>query len=420
MPTVTSVTSHFPSAVEGFTTTLASTISSGATTVPLNSVSGYTNGATVVMVVEPTSTTAKQAFTGVVDTAGVQITSVIWTEGTNQSHAAGSTVVDYVTATHMSMVTKGLLVAHNQDGTIKNNAITSAAQITDGVIGNAEMATAVKPITLFDETSTDFVASGCVWSGDSYGSTRAASMTSGVIYVDGNRVTVSAVTARTFTASKDTYIDVGTDGTVDYSEVSNNAASPALAASHIRIGIIITGASSIANAGSVNQGELDKVLPIASSVAYSVTDSLGNLICNRSSNPTLIGYKQITSGFNTSTTGNGTAITGLSCPVIIPTGGRKIKITSHCYAATTNGSAAASASIYLWESSVGGTSFGGAQLGGVSNESTNGQLTAVGHTFATAGLHTYLPSAQTNTGTATLNANSGTPYLPIFISVELE
>lgn len=120
---VTNVVSHFPSAENGFTTTLASTISSGATTVPLNSVAGYTNGEVVVFVIDPSDATKKQTFTGIVDTAGVQITSVVWTAGTNQAHAGGATVVDYATATHISMVTKGLLVEHNQDGT--HNDVTA-------------------------------------------------------------------------------------------------------------------------------------------------------------------------------------------------------------------------------------------------------------------------------------------------------
>lgn len=133
---VTNVVSHFPSAENGFTTTLASTISSGATTVPLNSVAGYTNGEVIVFVIDPSDATKKQTFTGIVDTAGVQITSVVWTAGTNQAHAGGATVVDYATATHISMVTKGLLVEHNQDGTHGDvNAdsldVSGAANLTD-------------------------------------------------------------------------------------------------------------------------------------------------------------------------------------------------------------------------------------------------------------------------------------------------
>ena len=136
MATVSSVIKHFPSAEEGFTTQLASSISSGATTVPLNSVSGYANGEVVAFVVDPTDASKKQAFTGTVDTAGVQITNVVWTEGSNQTHTAGATVVDYATATHISMVSKGILVEHNQDGThsdITADSITADTATFDSI-----------------------------------------------------------------------------------------------------------------------------------------------------------------------------------------------------------------------------------------------------------------------------------------------
>lgn len=129
--TVASVTKYFPSAQDGFTTTLASTVSSGATSVQLNSVAGYSNGQVVVLIVDPSSATAKQCFTGTVDTSGVQITGVVWTSGSNQAHSLGATVVDYETATHWSMVAKGLLVAHEQTGVHKSGAAYPAPTISD-------------------------------------------------------------------------------------------------------------------------------------------------------------------------------------------------------------------------------------------------------------------------------------------------
>lgn len=129
---VTSVTSHFPSAQNGFTTTLASTISSGAGTVPLNSVAGYTNGQTAVFVVDPTDVSKKQTFTGVIDTSGIQVTGVVWTAGTNQAHTGGATIVDYATATHISMITKGILKFANQDGTLLTSAVRAALNLDSG------------------------------------------------------------------------------------------------------------------------------------------------------------------------------------------------------------------------------------------------------------------------------------------------
>jgi len=129
--TVASVVKHFPSAQNGFTTTLASSISSGAATVPLNSVAGYSNGEVAVFIVDPADASKKQTFTGTIDTAGVQVTGVVWTAGTNVAHSAGATVVDYAAATHISMMTKGLLVEHLQTGI---HALTSSATLTSSKV----------------------------------------------------------------------------------------------------------------------------------------------------------------------------------------------------------------------------------------------------------------------------------------------
>lgn len=150
---VTSVTNHFPSAENGFSTSTSASVSSGATTVQLNSVAGYDNGEVVVFVIDPTDATKKQTFTGIVDTAGTQITNVVWTAGTNQTHALGATVVDYATATHISMISKGLSVSLNQDGTLKTNSVTTA-NITDGNVTNAKIATGV--ITNDKRSSTNW------------------------------------------------------------------------------------------------------------------------------------------------------------------------------------------------------------------------------------------------------------------------
>lgn len=175
----------------------------------------------------------------------------------------------------------------------------------------------------------NFVESGCVWSGDAYASTLNASMTSGFVWIAGKRLTVAAVTARAFTASKDTYIDLSDngDGTAafTYTAATNNAASPTLAANSVRLGIIITGVTNIVAAASVNQGQEDRILPIASSISYAVTDSLGNLICPRDPNRKVLGYRRIVADFTTSSAAS-VQVTGLSVPVIVPTG-RKIKIT---------------------------------------------------------------------------------------------
>lgn len=131
---VSAVTKHFPSAENGFATTTAGTVAEGATTVTLNSVSGYSDGEVVVFIIDPEDPDKKQEFTGTIDTGGVQVTGVVWTGGTNQSHLVGATVVDYPSAAHVSMISKGLLVEHNQDGT--HSDISADSVDVDSLIVN--------------------------------------------------------------------------------------------------------------------------------------------------------------------------------------------------------------------------------------------------------------------------------------------
>lgn len=278
------------------------------------------------------------------------------------------------------------------------------------------MATAAQPETRFSDSFFDHVAAGCVWTGDSLGSTRAASMTAGVAFIGGKRLVIAAVTARTFTASKDTYIDLDTTGTPQYTEVANNAASPALTAGYLRIGIIVTGATTIAAAGSVNQGQETMVLPIASSIPYAVTDSLGNLICPRDPNRKVLGYKQIIADYNTTSNASSNALTGLSASVTIPAG-RTIKITafvSSLLIATTGDYAI----LTIWDGTVGS----GTQLSRslMAANATNAELgmTCFAKTTPSAGAKTYNVGLYNTTGARSLSARAGSTY-PASILVEL-
>lgn len=389
--------------------TLNGGIDDNDTTITLNNVTNIPTDTAVTCVIDRVDSsgnktpTLREIVTGIV--SGSTLTQVVrGVDGTTaQAHSSGA-VVEFVLAGDMwNDLIDLILTEHNQSGghtaisltshidvndsstairdtsdnellkfektasavnevTVKNAATGNAPRMSASggdtnvnlslrgkgtgkpVVGAAEI-----PIYLFD-----FVASGCVWSGDSYGSTLAASMTSGVIVINGNPLTVAAVTARAFTASKDTYIDASDngDGTVllTYTEVTNNAASPALAANSVRIGIIVSGASNIAAVGSVNQGQENKVLPIASSIPYQVTDSLGNLICPRDPQRRTLGYRQRTSGVFTTTSGTNVQLTELSVPIIVPTG-RKIRIIAYCPYITNSGAGQISY-MNIWEGVV--------------------------------------------------------------------
>ena len=149
---VTSVVNHFPRANEGFITTIAgANVSSGGVVAQLASVAGLTNGSVFSGIIEPGQAN-QQVFTGIVDTAGSQITDVVWTRGTNTVHPIGSTVVDYITGTYINMITKGILVAHNQDGTLK--AISAPSATISGAVSVGTTLNVTGATTLSDVTMT--------------------------------------------------------------------------------------------------------------------------------------------------------------------------------------------------------------------------------------------------------------------------
>lgn len=257
------------------------------------------------------------------------------------------------------------------------------------------------------EQSLDFVASGLVWTGNSYGGSLIASMTAGVIYISGIRLAISAVVSRAFTANRDTYIDIANNGVISYTEVNNNLASPALAANSVRIAIVVTGAS-VANVGAINQGQIGKLLPIASSTPYSVTDSLGNIICPRDPNRKLLGYRQLIAIPATITTATADVV-GLSVPVIVPEG-RKVKISiSIPQVYGTNGSRF-----------NGNIAEGATVLNSVYHHIDSNGVSAYWDavTDPTVGLHTYKLAASLTTGTATIFSDTSTAQASIKIELE--
>lgn len=119
---VSSAAKYFPTAQDGFTTTLNGGISSGAATVPLASTGSYSNDDIVVLTIEPGTSGKEQVFTGVMDVGGSQVTSVVWTKGSNVPHSSGVTISEYVSATHQALNAAGWRIAHNDDGTHKSGA----------------------------------------------------------------------------------------------------------------------------------------------------------------------------------------------------------------------------------------------------------------------------------------------------------
>lgn len=165
------------------------------------------------------------------------------TSGTLTLEARNSTKREIITYTGVSGTTL-TGVARGQGGTTatthSRNALVEMNLTAEDL--TAALAVPNDIITRFDETIGDHVASGCIWTDDTG---LNADMSAGVVYINGIRLEVDAVSDHTFTASRDTYIDIGDNGTLDYNEESNGAAAPAIAASHLRLAKVITDGSDI-------------------------------------------------------------------------------------------------------------------------------------------------------------------------------
>lgn len=366
-----------------YSATLSGDITSGTLTIGVSTVPTPTAG---ILVIDPDSTTSREVI--LYTTKGAS-TVTCPSDGRGYS---GSTAAAHLQGTSVIMAPVDKWFTALASGELSSDPLRT-------------------------ELFFDYVASGCVWSGDAYASTRAASMTSGVIYIAGKRLTLVAVSARTFTASKDTYIDASdnSDGTalLTYTEVTNNAASPALATNNVRVGIIVTGATTIAAAGSVNQGQETIVLPIASSIPYTTTDSLGNLICPRDPQRKTLGYRQIITTASVTTPTTAAAIPGLTIPVIIPAG-RKARVSLRCGILSNSGANFTTFGICVTSASDGNR----VQTGNMdTGTAINGAAQAVDYIVTgTGSLSTYVAYGRAAAGNVTYN---GSATSPDYIMVEL-
>lgn len=404
-------------------TTLTALRAVAATSISCGALTGWPTATAVHFIIYTTDVNGNKVAGSQIDCKGIvsgtTIGSIVYKAGTDNGNSIGAVVEAAPTAAWANDMADGIAAQHNQDGT--HAIVTATSLTTTGTIQGATLIStgdiqrrSISTETIDSERTFDFVASGCVWSGDSYGATRAASMTAGTVYISGRRVTVALVTARTFTASKDTYIDVDNTGTITYTEVTNNAASPALTAGNIRLGVIVTAAGSIAAAGSVNQGQENIVLPIASSTPYAVTDSLGNLICSRDPNRRILGYRQAIAN-QTTTSGTYADITGLTVPVIIPAG-RKVKIEIRIPNGF-NGTSGSGGGVTVNDVTAGTVLSEATDVSFGANAGFNLNPSAI-YTASASGARTFKGQVKMYGAASTFNVN-GVATGPVFISVEL-
>lgn len=206
-------------------------------------------GETITIISEATAVD----FAGHVDGSNLIIDTIAPGYADTRGSLVGDIVVIKPTTFWSDTLANVLSQAHNDNGSIKNDSITTQDQFVD----------ALDPVLRGDETIEDLVASGGVWA---ITSGLSAGMTALIAYQAGHRGSVAAIAARAFTVSKDTYVDVLRNTTTQafsivYTEVTNGAVAPALAANSIRLAKVVTSEAAITgiqqygvdNAASVNQ-----------------------------------------------------------------------------------------------------------------------------------------------------------------------
>lgn len=126
------------------------------------------------------------------------------------------------------------------------------ANVSDNSLTEGSLDPSAQASSSIGDIIADYVATGGVWT---VTAGLTGTMTEATVYIDGAGYTVPSVVAKIFPASQDTYIDVGTNLTVDYTSLGVGAAAPALAASHVRLALVTTDGSDILNINQLGNDE---------------------------------------------------------------------------------------------------------------------------------------------------------------------
>ena len=206
-----------------FSTTLTGDITSGTLTIGLATVPSPTSG---ILIIEPDSTSAREVILYTSKGAST-ITCPSdgrgWAGSSASAHLQGSTVI----MASVDEYFEGLA-----DGTLSTDPARTIL-IPNHIVSGGAVAQSAGLVGTFSNI---------------------------VFYLNSQRYSGSSIANKTYTASKDTYVDVtavsGGAVSVTYSEVANNATAPSLAANYVRVAKVVTSGAAITGVTQTGQDGL--------------------------------------------------------------------------------------------------------------------------------------------------------------------
>lgn len=256
------------------------------------------------------------SWKGLVNSGANTITNLTVAPGfVDGGNAVGDFIECIPTSYWENSMIDGIFVGHNPDGSFKTAPLKTAL----GDDANLIQATAENlPNVVVPETGIWTPLTGL-----------NGTMTAFTGYIDGYRNTVAAVASRTFTASKDTYIDVLRNISTNafslvYTEVANGAAAPALAANSFRLAVAITNGTTLTSFqdnGSIdNSGEIIYRTRYSKNINHQNVDVIPNQPATTSSS-----YVQVN---------------GYSLPIRTKTGNLLVTMSLPLFVSSNNGQVA--------------------------------------------------------------------------------
>lgn len=323
---------YFNKVISGTTrpvaTTLAAQKLSGATGATLVATTGWDTGTKVhgIMYRTDAGTGLKVAGSQIdwkATVSGTSLTNFAVTAGTDDTYAIGTTVELAPTAAWGDDIATGILVDHSQTGTHvmstnfdpANPTLETqkwagvASAVNELTVTNSITATPVTISATGDDANVDLYARGKgtgvahvenpeilsshVASGGviAISSGLIGTFSNIVYYISGRRYKKTSVANKTYTASRDTYVDIDTAGTITYVEAANGATSGmTLTANSVRVAKVVTSGAAI------------------TSITQSGTDPLNNLIYPQNSNAQIVTHIRYETNATVATPTTNTAV----------------------------------------------------------------------------------------------------------------